>query len=107
MQRNAALQGFDPIGRLRRLRGDKPIEPSKLAKAVTRIANSPDGKLLLEWLWAQTYGRSLAEDAPDSALREQAANKRLLDKILTLIEEPHASAVDQTQKPAGRRRRSG
>ena len=98
--RQARLErfGVDPLKRLRRLRGDYAPEPSDLQKAVRRILASPDGKMLANWMFAQSYGRTVIADAPDSALREMEARKRFFDQILALAEEPSESAQPSASK---------
>lgn len=88
MNRSQQLARFKPVERLRRLKGEEEAQPSALAGAVSRIAMTADGRLFLDWLWAQTHGKLVPPDAPDSALREVMANRRLFDRILGLVEEP-------------------
>ncbi len=87
MNRATQLKKFDPIARLRRIRGVAEPELSALSGAVTRIENSPDGRIFFEWLYWQTHGKVLPHDAPESALREVMANRSLFDRILKLVED--------------------
>lgn len=89
MTRRAQLHRFNPMARLRRLRGVDAYDPGELKIAVTRLAHTPDGQVLLGWLEQQTHGKILLHDAPDSALRELMAHRSLFDRILKLIEEPN------------------
>lgn len=82
----------DPMERLRRIRGDVQPDESKVRAAARRVLASDDGKLILGWMIAQSYGRTLAEDAPESALRANEVRKRFLDQFLALAEEPSATA---------------
>lgn len=87
MNKSEQLRRFQPIARLRRIRGGKEAEPSKVGEALTRIAQSPDGKIFLDWLWLQTRGKSVPADASDSAFRDHNANCILFDRILNLVED--------------------
>ena len=87
MNRQQQLRRFNPVARLRRVGGTDVPHENALVAAVTRISKSPDGKLLLDWLWTQTHGKVLPLDAPDSAFRDLNANRSLFDKILRLVED--------------------
>lgn len=94
----------DPIERLRRLRGEVAPEEDEARAAISRVFKTADGKVLLEYMIAQSYGRSLSEDADESALRANEARKKFLDQILALAEETSAQATADTSQPG---RRSG
>lgn len=83
----------DPVERLRRIRGDVRPDESQVRKAVTRVLGSDDGRLILDWMISQSYGRTLPEGAPESALRANEVRKRFLDQFLALAEEPSATAT--------------
>jgi len=87
MNRAAQLKRFQPIERLRRLRGSEPEEQSEIGAALTRLSQTPDGKKFLDWLWLQTKGKTLPADASDGAFREHNAVCTLFDRILRLVEE--------------------
>lgn len=92
----------DPLERLRKLRGQGEPEPSRLRGAVSRLLASTDGQIILDWLVAQSYGRTAPGGAPDSALRENEARKRFLDQFLALAEEPSEvsnAPTSQGQRP--------
>lgn len=94
----------DPIERLRRIRGDVAPDESRVRAPARRVLGSDDGKLILDWMISQSYGRTLAEDAPESALRANEVRKRFLDQFLALAEEPSAvSQASSTAEPRGRR----
>lgn len=88
--------GGDPLARLRRLRGQNEIPEDRLRGALGRVFKGEDGRILLDYMILHSYGRVVAADAPDSALREVEARKKFLDQILALAEEPRAS---QTKPP--------
>lgn len=79
----------DPIARIRRLKGLQTPITESVHEAATRIFKSKDGLILLSWLIAQSYGKSLPEAAPDSALRANETRKRFVDAILRLSEDHH------------------
>lgn len=89
MNRAEQLRRFQPIKRLRRIRGYKEPEPSDVQKAVRRWATTPEGEVMLNWLWARTHGRIMPTDASDSALREHAGARKLADEILRMVETTH------------------
>lgn len=94
----------DPLTRLRRLRGDELPDENEVRRATASVLASNDGKVLLNWMIAQSYGRSLPEGADESALRANEVRKKFLDQIMALAEEPRASRQSDT-KSAGRRSR--
>lgn len=81
-----------PIERLRRLRGDVAPDESKVRAAVKRFMQTPDGQLIIDWMVSQSYGRTLPEHAPESALRANETRKRFLDQFLSLAEDVSADA---------------
>lgn len=85
--------GNSPLARLRRIRGDTSPPPDKLREAITRLAKTPDGQTLLNHMLLNSYGKTAAPGAPDSALREIETRKKFLDEILALIEDPSAPAL--------------
>lgn len=93
----------DPISRLRRLRGDDAPQESEARQAIQRVFKTHDGLVFLNWMIAQSYGKSIPESAGDSALRANEVRKRFLDQILSLAED---NAVSETPTPAKRGRRS-
>lgn len=98
--------GVDPIARLRRIRGDAPPEASDLNKAARTVFATKEGRMLLDWMLAQSYGRTVTADAPESALRENEARKRFFDQFLALGEEQR-EAKASIPKTARTRSRSG
>lgn len=96
----------DPMARLRRLRGDVEPDISSVRAAVTRLSKDRpdvgDWAIFFDWMLSQSYGKTLADDAPDSALRANETRKRFLDQISSLIEE--RSAVSETPNPSRRKR---
>lgn len=94
----------NPFARLRRLRGDDAPDESEVRAALQRLFKTNDGQIFLNWMIAQSYGRSIPESADDSALRANEVRKRFLDQILSLAED--TSAVSETPSTAKRRRRS-
>jgi hypothetical protein len=99
----------DPISRLRRLRGDVEPDISSVRSAITRLSKDRpdvgDWAIFFDWMIAQSYGKTLAEDASDSALRANEVRKRFLDQISSLIEEPSAKVQSPTPTDPPRRKR--
>lgn len=89
--RYAQLQRIapDPIARLRRLRGMGAPEESEVRAAFSRLFKTNDGQILLNWMIAQSYGRTVPESAGESALRANEVRKKFLDQILSLAGEDH------------------
>ncbi len=92
--------GPDPLARLRRIRGDETIEEDGVREAVKRLYQTKDGQILFNWMIAQSYGKTLAEDASESALRANEVRKKFVDRIMALAsEEPRASGQPNSSKP--------
>lgn len=94
----------DPIARLRRLRGDNAAQDSEVREAFQRVFKSNDGQILLNWMIAQSYGRTVPENADDSALRANEVRKRFLDQILALAEDTSAATRSPDSQKSRRRR---
>lgn len=101
MRRETLLKQFKPIERLRRLRGDEPARPAPISDAITRIANSNDGQILLEWLWTESYGRRAPKS--DNEMRERDGQMKLFDRLIAHIEESKygPGRSDHLAAPAG------
>lgn len=101
----------DPLSRLRRLRGDVEPDISSVQAAVTRLSKDRpdvgDWAIFFDWMLSQSYGKTLAEDASDSALRANEVRKRFLDQISSLIEDNSAkvsapASIDPPRRTRGR-----
>lgn len=99
----------DPIARLKRLRGDVQPDISSVQAAVLRLSKDRpdvgDWAIFFDWMLSQSYGKTLAEDASDSALRANEVRKRFLDQISSLIEDTSAKVSASTPSDPSRRRR--
>ena len=99
----------DPIARLKRLRGDVQPDISSVQAAVHRLSKDRpdvgDWAIFFDWMLSQSYGRTLAEDASDSALRANEVRKRFLDQITSLIEDTSAKVSTSTPSDPPRRKR--
>lgn len=99
----------DPLARLRRIRGDIEPDISSVQAAVTRLSKDRpevgDWAIFFDWMISQSYGKTLAEDASDSALRANEVRKRFLDQISGLIEDTSAKVSASTPTDPSRRKR--
>jgi hypothetical protein len=79
----------DPLARLRRIHAANACAapPSELRVATTRVFQSADGAILLDWMIEQSFGLVVPQDAPESALREVEARKRFVRQITGLVIE--------------------
>lgn len=93
-----ARLGTDPIARLRRLRGEENPSDDSVREAFQRLFKTKDGQIFLNWMIAQSYGRSVPDGAPDSALRANEVRKRFLDQIVSLAEDTSANSKPDTPK---------
>ncbi len=74
-------------GALNRMRGkDYRPDEETLGDLLWRIAQTDDGDRFLTWVHNQTLGVSLPDDAPDGALRADAARKKFATTIFNLVE---------------------
>lgn len=79
--------GMDYRAVLARMRGkDEVFNEDTIADIVFRVAQTPDGDQFLSWLYKQTLGATLPDDAPDGALRADAARKKFGQQIFNLVE---------------------
>jgi hypothetical protein len=62
---------------------DKEI--THVAAAFAKIAMQPEGQLILNWMRNRTTFLVLPPDAPDGALRGNAANRQLMQEIENMI----------------------
>lgn len=82
---NAPGGGY--VGVLARMRGKAaPADEDSIADAIFRISQSPDGERFLNWVYHNTLGFNLPDDAPDGALRADAARKKFASTIFNLVE---------------------
>lgn len=74
-------------GALNRMRGkDTVSDEQTIADVIFRVSQSPDGDQFLTWIYHQTLGTALPDDAPDGALRADAARKKFATTIFQLVE---------------------
>lgn len=74
-------------GALARMRGKPAVmDEETIADVVFRVSQSKEGDQFLTWIYSQTVGVTLPDDAPDGALRADAARKKFGQQILNLVE---------------------
>jgi hypothetical protein len=74
-------------GVLARMRGkDAVANEETIADVIFRVSQSNDGDQLLTWIYHQTLGVALPDDASDGALRADAARKKFGQLIFNLVE---------------------
>ena len=97
MNRREQVRRFRAVERYRRIAGLTPPEPSRMATSFTEFTKTAGGQDFLDWLYLQTHGKIMPQDASDSALREHDGARRLCDQILRLVEEPHVGTGTGTR----------
>jgi hypothetical protein len=74
-------------GALNRMRGKASLpDEETIADIAFRVAQTDDGDRFLTWVYHQTLGATLPDDAPDGALRADAARKKFATTIFNLVE---------------------
>lgn len=65
-------------------RGQGIDEDKDIAGAVARLSQTADGAIFLDWIYAQTLGHPVADDASEGALRADGVRKSFATKIFNL-----------------------
>jgi hypothetical protein len=74
-------------GVLARMRGKAEVtDEESIADIIFRVAQTPEGDQFLTWVYQKTLGVTLPDDAPDGALRADAARKKFGQQIFNLVE---------------------